>query len=396
MNFDKVSIIIPVYNVVSYLEKCISSIIVQSYSNIEIVIVDDGSTDGSSSICDEYASKDSRIRVIHKNNGGVVAARRDGLKISTGRFVTFVDGDDYLGVNYVSNLYEGIIKSNADIVASGYYNLRKDCIKKISVCNENIIIDNPKEDMNLWKSILLQQDTGINFTRNLCQKMFKRELIINSDSFVPINCTFGEDFLTIMEYMFQAKRIMFIASEEYYYITYREGSATNDRNISRLYNTLFLIQQIRETFIRHCCLSKFIQLFDKVSKIESISAFRKILSQNINKYVYNDYKKLFCKKIIIYGAGKVGYDYYCQLIKYNKIDIAAWIDKKPNNYDYEEYDIQPVDIINELQYDYILISVANENVVRQIKNMLQDKYNISAEKIIWKKPEREMDNIMFN
>ena len=93
---DLISIIIPIYNVEKYLPDCLNSVISQTYSNIEIILVDDGSPDGCAKICDYYAKKDNRIKVIHQKNGGLSNARNSGIKIATGKYITFVDSDDYI------------------------------------------------------------------------------------------------------------------------------------------------------------------------------------------------------------------------------------------------------------------------------------------------------------
>ena len=100
-----VSIIVPVYNVDKYLERCVNSIIQQSYRNLEIILVDDGSTDNSGTICDTYKEKDDRIIVIHKENGGLSDARNAGIKIFTGEYVTFIDSDDYVSLDMICLLY---------------------------------------------------------------------------------------------------------------------------------------------------------------------------------------------------------------------------------------------------------------------------------------------------
>ena len=104
---EKISVIIPVYNVEPYLRKCLDSVINQTYRNLEIIIVDDGSPDNCGAICDEYAARDDRVIVIHKKNGGVSAARNDGIRIASGKWITFVDPDDWCEPDY----YEMLISS---------------------------------------------------------------------------------------------------------------------------------------------------------------------------------------------------------------------------------------------------------------------------------------------
>ena len=115
-----VTIVVPVYNSDKYLEKCLSSLVAQNYSNIEIVIVDDGSTDGSAAIIDSYAATDSRIKILHKQNEGVSAARNDAIKMATGDYLLFVDGDDYLDADYVSTLVSEADEKDSELVVCGY------------------------------------------------------------------------------------------------------------------------------------------------------------------------------------------------------------------------------------------------------------------------------------
>ena len=107
---DKISVIIPVYNVEKYLDKCIMSVINQSYKNLEIIIVDDGSTDNSRVLCDKYAKIDNRIKVFHKKNGGLSDARNFGLKHATGEFIAFLDSDDWVDKDLYKILYDNIFK----------------------------------------------------------------------------------------------------------------------------------------------------------------------------------------------------------------------------------------------------------------------------------------------
>lgn len=117
---DLISIIVPVYKVEKYLRRCIQSIICQTYSNIEIILVDDGSPDRCGEICDEYAEMDNRIKVIHKDNGGQATARNAGLDIAKGEYISFVDSDDYISENMIQTLYNRIVKDSSDMAVCGY------------------------------------------------------------------------------------------------------------------------------------------------------------------------------------------------------------------------------------------------------------------------------------
>lgn len=114
---DLISVIVPVYKVEKYINKCVDSIINQTYTNLEIILVDDGSPDNCGNICDEYAKKDNRIKVVHKENAGVSSARNIGLEKSSGKYITFIDADDYVEKNYCEELLNILKIENADCVA---------------------------------------------------------------------------------------------------------------------------------------------------------------------------------------------------------------------------------------------------------------------------------------
>lgn len=117
---DLISVIIPVYNVENYLRECIDSVLAQTYTELEVLLVDDGSTDGSGAICDEYARQDSRVRVIHQANGGLSAARNTGLRIARGQYISFVDSDDVVGAHFLEVLYRGIQKEHTKLSVCRY------------------------------------------------------------------------------------------------------------------------------------------------------------------------------------------------------------------------------------------------------------------------------------
>lgn len=121
MKENIVSVVVPIYNVELYMRKCIDTIISQTYKELEIILVDDGSTDTSGKIADEYKNKDSRIQVIHKTNGGLSDARNKGMKVAKGKYICFIDSDDYIEKNMIENMVKQIQKTNSDVVICGFY-----------------------------------------------------------------------------------------------------------------------------------------------------------------------------------------------------------------------------------------------------------------------------------
>ena len=116
-----ISVIVPVYNVEKYLDKCVQSIVNQTYKNLEIILVDDGSTDHCPALCDEWAKKDERIQVIHKKNGGLSSARNTAIDVISGEYVIFVDSDDWIDLDMIASMLEFAETNDADIVSGGFY-----------------------------------------------------------------------------------------------------------------------------------------------------------------------------------------------------------------------------------------------------------------------------------
>lgn len=196
-----ISIIIPVFNAEKYLERSVDSVLNQSYKNLEIILVDDGSTDGSDVICNEYALKDSRIKVIHKENGGVAEARNTGLANATGEYISFVDSDDLIHPEMIQRLYLEIIKHQCDISACGYWsyweNEKIDVEKKTKNATERIL-----EGKNTVDVFDLKGEVSFN---SVWAKLFKTSLF-ESVKF-PVFRT-AEDLFVSFQLCLKAKKFI--------------------------------------------------------------------------------------------------------------------------------------------------------------------------------------------
>lgn len=168
---ELISVIIPVYNVEKHIKQALDSVINQTYKNLEIIIVDDGSKDSSGNICDEYARNDSRIKVIHKENEGLSAARNEGLDIATGKYVMFIDSDDYFENNSCELLYNEIKERDADYVAGNYTHITYDGIKWEKPVFDVTMYDNFKLSIKDYKKSFFVMNSVV------WNKIFKREFI---------------------------------------------------------------------------------------------------------------------------------------------------------------------------------------------------------------------------
>lgn len=209
MNNELISVILPIYNVELYLKECIESVISQSYKNLEIILVDDGSTDQSPYICDEYVKIDNRIKVIHKENGGLSDARNVGIQASSGSYIALVDSDDLIAQNFIEELYEGCIKSNAMIAACAYSKFSNE---DEIVCSNNLDNVQVISGRELIKQIYLGQAGEFGFVA--WNKLYRRDL------FDSIQYPFGriyEDTFTTYKLFLNSNQIALLNKSLYFY-----------------------------------------------------------------------------------------------------------------------------------------------------------------------------------
>lgn len=203
-----ISVIVPIYNVEKYLKRCVQSIVNQTYQNLEILLVDDGSADSSGRICDELALHDSRIRVIHQKNGGQANARNHGLELAQGALIAFVDSDDYITPDLYTELYQLMVQHDAQITCCGIE--RVDDSGHVSYFNDNIddlLILNPSQ-------ALLELVANYRVTSSPCDKLFQREIF--DDNRMTEGMIY-EDYDIMHRCIYRAKRVVYTGNPMYCY-----------------------------------------------------------------------------------------------------------------------------------------------------------------------------------
>ena len=216
-----VSIIIPIYNIAEYVSLCVDSVLLQTYKEIEIILVDDGSTDASSEICDNYAALDERIRVIHRNNGGLSAARNSGIDIASGEYIYFVDGDDLIHPECIERLLESAVRNNADISSCSTNSFLEEKKIDYSVVGKGETICTGRE---MCQRLMLGQDSCGVIAWN---KLYKRYLF--DDIRYPEGMVY-EDVATTHRLLFKAEKVVFLKDELAFYRSKRTGSITHSGN----------------------------------------------------------------------------------------------------------------------------------------------------------------------
>lgn len=214
-----ISIIIPVYNVEKYLRQCIESVLNQDYKELEIILVDDGSTDRSGEICDEYANQYMNIKVVHKKNEGLGLARNTGLEYINGKYVTFLDSDDYIDSNLVSKLYEGIQNNNVDMCKSGFRRITDEKQILAFVSYEDKIYEGVKAKNELFPRMIgSMPDKKDSIEMCVCAAMYNSDVIKNNNLVFPSERQYiSEDLVFNIHYMQHAKGACTISYVGYNY-----------------------------------------------------------------------------------------------------------------------------------------------------------------------------------
>lgn len=264
----KISIVIPVYNVEKYICKCIDSVLSQTLKEFEIILVDDGSTDNSGTICDEYALKDNRIKIIHKNNGGVSDARNTGMDLAEGEFMLFVDSDDWIEHGTVEYLYNKIVENQSDIVVCSHccdytnnnYSIYKDLLDETFQSRQEIAEAIYKMD-------------NISVFNMVWNKLYRTSIIKNNHLCFIVDGMPGEDLLFNCDYFKYVNKASFISQRLYHYVREDEDTLVSKHKI------------------------------DLFSKVQIFS--------NARKSLYNYYNMINGKYSILYANTYVEYIFCC-------------------------------------------------------------------------------------
>lgn len=380
---EKVSVVVPIYNSEKYIEKCIRSIISQTYINLEILLVNDGSTDSSLKICEKMAEKDERLVVISQKNSGVAAARRTGVRQATGEYIVFIDSDDYVDPEYVYE-FAKIMQEVTDIVISGFCLNKEKYLNNVEVGKYNININCPI----ISNMIYAEDNVSRGIMTCICGKMFKTSIAKKIIENIDTRVYYGEDGEFIYKYLLDCKSA-YVTDYCGYHYTSNSTSITHTVhedfliNINRLYLSLksafedseykdVLMPQLEKWTFEHirvsCCFMGF-----------SISPIRFILP-----YV----KEIVDKKLVVYGAGDVGRDYVRQIKKECIGTLQLWVDRDyKNKRTYFNQKICSPSDMRKANFDFVIIAISKKELITEVREEIK-RMGIDEKKIISKEPIR--------
>ena len=368
-----VSIIVPVYNVEKFLPRCIESVQRQTMQDLEIILVDDGSTDSSGIICDRYALKDNRINVIHQKNGGQVSARNSGIAIAQGEYIGFVDSDDWIEEDMISILYESAIMNKADVVAEG---MVEDAFGKISYCKnalENGVYSTEPE-LNYLHSNMISCDEYFKFgiLPYLWNKLFRRELVVKHMPFVDKDIRIGEDAAAVYVMLRAASSVVVLDFCHYHYCL-RESSIMGKRMEvgEELKSAKVLYSYLSNRLIGQEMNSPYVNSIKKYMVNILLTRMYGLFAQINNSLLFPFFNVKEGDSIIIFGAGALGKAVFRYATKNSNIRVKGWADR-----DYEKYqklelpvsNIEELDVSSDIK---IVVAVFSDKAFEQINKNLQ-------------------------
>lgn len=382
---ELISIIVPVYNAEKYLKKCIESVLNQTYSAWELVLVDDGSEDNSYSVCIEYSEKDSRIKTIHTVNYGRVHARSVGMKKSQGDLITFLDSDDWIEPNALEGMFTEMNEKAVDCVITGYI--------ETSEVGEKVIYNQiPK---GIYRDEILQNEF---FSIMLCHddffeagiqpflwnKLFKRKLIEPIINAIDERIVVGEDVVCVYPALLQAKAISIMDAAFYHYCihadstmrTYRtEKEEVENIKLQYLYMhhsfsqsiyTDYLMKQLKRYILHHLI-------------VRALPTAVRLMNGGLN-FLFRTVP--VGSSIVIYGAGAFGNAVYQYLQDSNEYVISSWCDRDFRKYQLMGYPVHSVEEALKYKFDYILIAIMSYTTVEKVKKSLSSS-GINLNQIVW-------------
>lgn len=377
----KVSIVVPVYNAENYLDQCVTSIMGQTYRHLEIILVNNGSTDHSLEICRKYAEIDKRITVVEQINQGVVKARKTGVEAATGDFIGWADADDWMESGYIEGLVKLQEESNADIVAATHFHdIGSD--SRLIKNGVNIGIYDIKQILPVMLYTGEFFEYGI--TPQLYTKLFRANILKKTQLTVADNIIAGDDAAVVYPSLLMAEKVCVSNITGYHYVQH-PASITKTGFSDEPARIRMLIEYLKNIF-RKAGVSEWMD-----HQLASYENYMLALRQ-IDIFDAADSEKILVPyggfrendRLVIYGAGVLGQKIYHYLEADGRVKLTGWLDKNYEVYRKQGFGVDSSDLLSKvnLEFDYIVIANITESVAMMMKDFLLAS-GVAEEKIRW-------------
>lgn len=368
---ELISIVVPIYNGERYLAECLDSIQAQDYRRIEIILVDDGSTDGTAEVCQRYVADDQRFRYIYQENGGQNAARKTGVEHAAGDWVMFVDADDFVTADYCSSFLNLQHETGADIV---FGILQRYLNRKYG--RKSKVLSDILSGEDVLESFIKPRSFEINLGGAMIPVLYRKRIIRDALRKVDLRIRYAEDWACTIYSLCQARKVAFLPQVVYFYRqaesscchTHTKSGVLDQKllryfllhTIAGLKNELVIQHKINWLIVNNLLLSG----YEYFSDFPGLYPFGEIASGN---------------RVVIYGAGVFGEELHDKFPQ--NLVLAGWVDRQAAYYQSLGKSVSPVEDLSEMSFDYLVIAVTNPDTSEGIMRDLQEK-RIPAEKIL--------------
>ena len=367
-----ISLIVPVYNIKSYLSRCIDSILAQTYRDFELILVDDGATDGSSEVCDYYGKQDKRIVVIHKQNGGLVSARKAGIASARGEYAGFVDGDDWIEPQMYQHLTETAMKCQADIVLGGSIEeAGGQTIQKTNRLNPGMY-----EGQRLWKELYPSMLCAGEFfcmgvQPYLWNKLVRRGLAYSCIMSVDDRIRVGEDVAAVMPMLLKADRVVITDYCEYHYCIRDTSMMWEHGNEEKEQTGLGLLHCHLQSVLSCSGICNFESQLNHYSVGNMLTrTYGRLADRDEEGVLWPFAYRINSRKCILYSAGHFGRAVYGYLQECYPNMVGLWVDREYQRYQAMGLPVHSVDDISAETEADILVAILDLSLADLIRNNL--------------------------
>lgn len=374
-----ISVIVPVYNSEKYIKDCVDSVTAQSFTDWELLLVDDGSTDNCGKICDEYAQKFEKVKVLHQVNGGQIAARKAGALLAKGEYITFLDSDDWVNGDYLEKLFSEISNSDSQMVTTDLIYNSPYGEKSYDGELDEKIYDESEIKSEILPKFIYDLEKGSIFMRHTMPGMiYESKLLKHAIEKVNEDIRFDEDGICILNMLLDCKKLKVSRYKGYHYRE-NEQSVNHSSGVEKV-ESLKLLKEVYHSLLKDILdirtidaqLGRYIRFFSIRCMAHELGYKYKNEFIVPNFITKND-------RIYLYGAGQRGLAFLKDMKNSKRLNVVGCVDKNFNSFDVN-LGIESPERLIEKDFDYVLIAIEDRRVQRQVEKYLLS-LGISYEKI---------------